>query len=59
MPVMLQPEDVKFEIREGAPLLIVAADLSTDLAAGEWVLMNRLTLVGVDGPGDAGFLRRG
>ena len=56
MPDLLPPEAARFEIRDGAPVLALAVEVPADDAAGEWSLLNRLTLVVVDGPGDAGFL---
>jgi hypothetical protein len=56
MPQMLPPETVQFVVRDGAPTILLAVDMPADLIASEWSLMNRLTLVVVDGPGDAGFL---
>jgi hypothetical protein len=56
MPSFLPPDAARFEIRDGAPLITLAVGVPEDVAAGEWSLMNRLTLLVVDGPGDAGFL---
>jgi hypothetical protein len=56
MPNMLSPDAARFEIRDGVPVLALAVDVPADAAAGEWSLMNRVTLVVVDGPGDEGFL---
>jgi len=49
-------EAARFEVRDGLPVLTLAVDVPVELVGGPWGLMNRLTLVVVDGPGDAGFL---
>ncbi|MGW4944411.1 hypothetical protein ACWEOZ_22795 [Actinoplanes sp. NPDC004185] len=56
MPTMLPPDAARFEIRDGVPVLALAADVPAHAATGDWSLMNRVTLVVVDGPGDEGFL---
>ena len=56
MPNLVPPEAARFAVRDGAPLLALDVEVPADLAAGPWVLMNRLTMVVVDGPGDTGFL---
>jgi hypothetical protein len=56
MPTFLRPEAVRFELRDGAPVITLDVDVPTELTAGEWSLLNRLTMVVVDGPGDDGFL---
>ena len=53
---MLPPEAARFEIRDGAPVLALGVDVPDSLDAADWGVMNRLTLIVVDGPGDAGFL---
>jgi hypothetical protein len=49
------PEHARFELRDGAPVIVLEVDVPTEIA-GQWSLLNRLTLIVVDGPGDAGFL---
>ncbi|MEV4705764.1 hypothetical protein [Actinoplanes sp. NPDC049316] len=56
MPQMLPPEAARFVVRDGAPTVALSVDVPADVITGEWSLINRLTLVVVDGPGDAGFL---
>jgi hypothetical protein len=57
MPTFLPPpEAARFEIRDGAPLITLDVNVPTELAAGEWSVLNRLTLVVVYEPGDAGFM---
>lgn len=56
MPDLLPPESARFELRDGTPVLTLAVDPPAELADGDWGIMSRLTLVVVDGPGDAGFL---
>jgi len=53
---MLPPEAARFEIRAGAPVLALDVDAPAALDDDKWGVMNRLTMVVVDGPGDAGFL---
>ena len=53
---MLPPEAARFEIQDGTPVLALAVEVPADVAAAEWTVLNRLTMVVVDGPGDAGFL---
>jgi hypothetical protein len=53
---MLPPEAARFEVRDAVPVLTLAVDVPGEVVDGPWALMNRLTLVVVDGPGDAGFL---
>jgi hypothetical protein len=53
---MLPPEAARFELREGTPVLTLSVDPPAELTAGDWGVMSRLTMVVVDGPGDAGFL---
>ena len=56
MPSFLPPDAVRFELRDGAPVIVLDVETPPELAAGEWTLLNRLTLGVVDGSGDAGFL---
>jgi hypothetical protein len=56
MPTALPPEAIRFEVRDGVPVLTLAVDPPTDLTPDGWSVLNRLTLFLVDGPGDAGFL---
>jgi hypothetical protein len=56
MPMFLQPEAVALQLRDGLPVITLAVDMPTDVAAGNWSVLNRLTVVVVDGPGQAGFL---
>jgi hypothetical protein len=49
-------EHAQFELRDGAPVIRLAVDVPTEAVAGPWSLLNRLTLIVVDGPGDVGFL---
>ncbi len=55
MPSLLPPEEFRFEIQNGTPVLALAVEVPADPAA-EWTFVNRLTMVVVDGPGDAGFV---
>lgn len=55
MPSFLTPESVRFEIRQGQPVLSLAVDVPDGPEEG-WTLLNRLTLCVVDGPGEAGYL---
>jgi hypothetical protein len=40
---------------DGIPAIVLDVDLPTEAAIGTWSVLNRLTMVVVDGPGDAGF----
>jgi hypothetical protein len=55
---MLPPEAARFQVRDGDPVLTLAVAVPAEHAAADWVIMNRLMLVVVDGPGDSGFLLR-
>ena len=56
MSQMVPPEAAHFELRDGVPVLTLAVEPPAEPAAGDWGIISRLTLVVVDGPGDAGFL---
>jgi hypothetical protein len=56
MPSFLPPAAVQFELRDGRPVLRLAAEESAAGTPDGWSLMNRLTMCVVDGPGDAGYL---
>lgn len=38
------------------PMITLRVHVPADIAVGQWSLLNRATLLVVDGPGDAGFL---
>jgi hypothetical protein len=52
--VFITPDVVRFQLRDGVPVLTLAVDAPD--VEGEWSVLNRLTLFVVDGPGDAGFV---
>lgn len=54
MPSYLEPEQVRFELVDGMPTIRLT-DVTLDEPSG-WSVLNRRTLVVVDGPGDEGFL---
>jgi hypothetical protein len=56
MPTFLPPEAARFELRDGAPVIVLDVDVPDGVATGPWSLLNRLTMFVVDGPGDEGFL---
>jgi hypothetical protein len=56
VPTFLPPEDAHFDIRDGLPVLLLEVDAPHDVETDGWSLLNRSTLVVVDGPGDTGFL---
>ncbi|MFB9182427.1 hypothetical protein ACFFX1_30175 [Dactylosporangium sucinum] len=56
MPTFLPPEAASFTLSSGSPVITLAVQPPPDLAAGEWSLLSRLTLLVVDGPGEAGYL---
>jgi hypothetical protein len=56
MASFVRPEHARFELRDGAPMIVLEVDVPAELVAGAWSLLNRLTMIVVDGPGDAGFL---
>lgn len=56
MASFLPSEAVRFELRDGAPVIVLDVDAPAELVAGDWSLLNQLTMCVVDGPGDAGFL---
>jgi hypothetical protein len=56
MPEFLPAEAARLELRDGMPVITLRVQVRTDTAVGQWSLLNRATLVVVDGPGDAGFL---
>jgi hypothetical protein len=56
MASYVRREDARFELRDGAPVIVLAVEVPTEVVAGPWSLLNRLTLIVVDGPGDVGFL---
>jgi hypothetical protein len=56
MPTFLPPEAVRFELRNDEPVVTLAVDLPTGAVAEAWSVLNRLTMVLVDGPDDHGFL---
>jgi hypothetical protein len=55
MPSFLTPDHVRFEIRQGQPVLSLSVEVPDGPENG-WTLLNRLTLCVVDGPGEAGYL---
>jgi hypothetical protein len=56
MPSYLDPERVRLELVGGVPT-ITLSDATLTVPSG-WSVLNRQTLVVVDGPGDEGFLLR-
>ncbi|MEJ3750823.1 hypothetical protein WEI85_47320 [Actinomycetes bacterium KLBMP 9797] len=56
MPEFLPPEAARFEIRGGVPVITLAVDPPAAAADGEWSMLSRMTMLIVDGPGEAGFL---
>ncbi|MGI5146365.1 hypothetical protein ACQEVC_08255 [Plantactinospora sp. CA-294935] len=56
MPDFLPPEAVRFELVDGSPVLRLAVEAPGPAQDDQWLLVNRLTLCVVDGPGEAGYL---
>jgi hypothetical protein len=56
VPDFLPAEAARLELHNGMPMITLRVHVPTDIAAGQWSLLNRATLLVVDGPGDAGFL---
>ena len=56
MPESLTPQAARFEVRDGVPVITLAVDPPPAVDDGEWTVLSRLTMVIVDGPGEAGFL---
>jgi hypothetical protein len=56
MPEFLPPESARFEVRDGVPVIVLAVDPRAGAADGEWSVLSRMTMLIVDGPGEAGFL---
>src|SRR5215468_7850007 len=56
MPSSLTPDDVRFELRDGTPVVRLLVDQPPEADQGGWSLMNRVTLCVVDGPADVGYL---
>ncbi|MET7402578.1 hypothetical protein ABZS66_54770 [Dactylosporangium sp. NPDC005572] len=56
MPIFLPPEAAHFAVTAGAPVITLDVEPPPALAEGEWSLLNRLTMLVVDGPADAGYL---
>jgi len=54
MPSYLEPEQVRLELVDGVPTITLTDVTLEDLSG--WTVLNRRTLVVVDGPGDEGFL---
>ncbi|MFC7481693.1 hypothetical protein ACFQX7_18875 [Luedemannella flava] len=46
------------ELRDGVPVITLAVEVPAEDLTGEWSVLNRLMMLVVDGPGDAGFLCR-
>lgn len=56
MPEFLPPENAGFEVRDGVPVVVLAVDPPERVVEGEWSVFSRMTMLVIDGPGDAGFL---
>jgi len=56
MPMTLTPDQVRFELHDGMPVIRLLVARPAEAAAAGWSLMSRVTLCVVDGPGDAGYL---
>jgi hypothetical protein len=56
VPAFITPDSARFQLQDGVPVLTLAVDAPSAVGAGEWSVLNRLTLFVVDGPGDAGFV---
>jgi len=55
-PEFLPPENAGFEVRDGVPVIVLAVDPPERVVEGEWSVFSRMTMLVIDGPGDAGFL---
>ncbi|WP_404386463.1 hypothetical protein LL946_07785 [Knoellia locipacati] len=56
MPEFLEPNRVDLSLSDGIPTITLAG---VEVSAGDgWSVLNRATLLVVDGPGDEGFLIR-
>lgn len=56
MPEFLEPDRVALSLSDGVPTITLdGVEVS---ATDEWSVLNRTTLLVVDGPGDEGFLLR-
>ncbi|GIH18046.1 hypothetical protein [Rugosimonospora africana] len=56
MPSFLPPDDVRFELSDGKPVLRVAAPAPDPATADRWSLFVRATMCVLDGPGEDGYL---
>lgn len=56
MPSFLPPDDVRFELSNGKPVLRVAVPAPDPDSAGRWSLFVRPTMCVLDGPGGDGYL---
>lgn len=54
MPESLTPEQFTLSVVDGAPVIALHGVTVSD--TGGWSILNRTTLIVVDGPGDEGFL---
>ncbi|WP_344126194.1 hypothetical protein [Luedemannella flava] len=58
MASLLESGTVTLELRDGVPVITLAVEVPAEDLTGEWSVLNRLMMLVVDGPGDAGFLCR-
>lgn len=56
MPESLTPQAARFELHDGVPVMTLAVEPPAVVTDGEWTVLSRMTMVIVDGPGEAGFL---
>lgn len=56
MPSFLPPDDVRFELTNGKPVLRVAVPAPDPAAPGRWSLFVRTAMCVLDGPGEDGYL---
>lgn len=55
MPSFVAPDRVSFHILDGLPSISLTGDIAVGSVEG-WSVLNRLTVIVVDGPGDEGLL---
>jgi hypothetical protein len=56
MPHLVTPDQARFEVRDGAPVVVLAVKPPPEVRHGDWSILNRFTLIVVDGPGDSGYM---
>jgi len=55
-PEFLPPENAGFEVRDGVPVIVLAVDRLAGRRRASGSVFSRMTMLVIDGPGDAGFL---